>query len=733
MAIEIQLDQNCLVTSNSRSIASTGSSCSSEEEKDIWYHFTGNQNALHRLEVALSEMDSLFNNTLTIYSGDCGNLQEITCFNEDEYGFLGEIAYLNVVQGEKYFVKISGLDFEFGRTAGQSCIALKVLSEQPVAMDNDLCEQAAVLLLNDDWKGFENRNATIDDQYISALERNRADLWFAFDLAEEADVWIESNADFSHTIGLYEGNCSNLNLLEKSLSGFSLSAKNLSANKTYYIQISGRFSTLEGDFDIRITSEEKEELVNNDCSSSISYEGDCLPFSSLAASFSEQYPTCLFYAQNDLWFDFTPEIAGDYKLNVQSDFLFTVAVYQKECAELEELVCGEAIPCDGAIDLKNLIAGEKYLIQILSNNEYFVNEGGEGCLEIIHLNDYDFYPLSLAVSTICISDSVAILDVKAKNGKGNYTFHGNTDGQELSEGSPFFVQVTDEAGCHRIEQGMVSCAQPNNDCDLYFNIETTDYDCTSQIGGTATLTVFSSANYFITWSTAATTPSISDLDPGQYSIDITNPESGTCTYVFEITAKQESYPTFYADQDGDGFGDPNSFIKSCTAIAGFVVDSTDCEDTNPNINPNQVEEAYNGLDDDCNPESLDDDLDKDGFPLAEDCDDLNPNINPDATEIPNNGIDDNCDGEVDEITSVRNLGTTKLKIYPNPASHTIHLELDASLDFEVKLYDISGRLFQSFINATQLNVTSLPSGMYLLEIKDLKSAQTVVEKIVVQQ
>ncbi|MER3318012.1 MAG: MopE-related protein [Allomuricauda sp.] len=69
----------------------------------------------------------------------------------------------------------------------------------------------------------------------------------------------------------------------------------------------------------------------------------------------------------------------------------------------------------------------------------------------------------------------------------------------------------------------------------------------------------------------------------------------------------------------------------------------DCDDTNPNINPDAVEIPYNGVDDDCDPATLDDDLDQDGFNNADDCNDNDPNINPDANEIPYNGVDDDCD------------------------------------------------------------------------------------------
>ncbi|MBK6473399.1 MAG: hypothetical protein IPF95_01655 [Flavobacteriales bacterium] len=37
--------------------------------------------------------------------------------------------------------------------------------------------------------------------------------------------------------------------------------------------------------------------------------------------------------------------------------------------------------------------------------------------------------------------------------------------------------------------------------------------------------------------------------------------------------------TYYADLDGDGFGDPNDAVDACTPPAGYIADNSDCDDT----------------------------------------------------------------------------------------------------------------------------------------------------------
>lgn len=113
-------------------------------------------------------------------------------------------------------------------------------------------------------------------------------------------------------------------------------------------------------------------------------------------------------------------------------------------------------------------------------------------------------------------------------------------------------------------------------------------------------------------------------------------------------ADQGEVERWYVDADGDGFGDPETGEWSCDPASGWVLDGTDCDDTDAEVSPAALE-ACNAVDDDCDGE-VDEDFDEDGDGFGgascggEDCDDNDPAIHPDADEICDDGVDDDCDG-----------------------------------------------------------------------------------------
>ena len=134
--------------------------------------------------------------------------------------------------------------------------------------------------------------------------------------------------------------------------------------------------------------------------------------------------------------------------------------------------------------------------------------------------------------------------------------------------------------------------------------------------------------------------------------------------------------TYFADVDGDSFGDAESSADACLAPSGYVEDATDCNDGEASVNPSATE-VCNGIDDDCEgtiDEGASDastwysDVDGDGFgdvnvseisceassgfvSDSADCNDTDASVNPSAIETCDN-IDNDCDGAVDPSTSV---------------------------------------------------------------------------------
>jgi hypothetical protein len=145
--------------------------------------------------------------------------------------------------------------------------------------------------------------------------------------------------------------------------------------------------------------------------------------------------------------------------------------------------------------------------------------------------------------------------------------------------------------------------------------------------------------------------------------------------------------TWYLDGDGDGYGLASDTVSACASPSdSFVLEGTDCDDVNPEINPGATE-VCDGEDNDCD-SAIDDadasldvltttewhtDGDSDGFGSpavaamacvapsgtvedGTDCDDTNGDVNPDALEVCNE-IDDDCDRDIDDEDSDVDLST----------------------------------------------------------------------------
>lgn len=164
---------------------------------------------------------------------------------------------------------------------------------------------------------------------------------------------------------------------------------------------------------------------------------------------------------------------------------------------------------------------------------------------------------------------------------------------------------------------------------------------------------------------------------------------------------------------------------------GFVL-AEDCDDENGEVNPDTDEIIYNGLDDDCDTATLDDDLDQDGFDLVDDCDDENSDINPDAEEIPANQIDENCDG-IDDPSGVHQVGKLTIEIFPNPTKDYINIRTSDELVYKYELYSQQGHLVLSGNNQKVIDVNQLSSGVYMIKLINIDKGINIVDRIFVER
>lgn len=145
--------------------------------------------------------------------------------------------------------------------------------------------------------------------------------------------------------------------------------------------------------------------------------------------------------------------------------------------------------------------------------------------------------------------------------------------------------------------------------------------------------------------------------------------------------------TYYMDVDGDGFGNAAVSLDTCQATppTGFVLDDSDCDDTNNSIYPNAAELADNGIDEDCN------------------------------------GVD-------------LFLAT---KLYPNPVRDQLRIHYDYDAELELRMYNAQGRLVyrseQEVINNQLIiNVDFLSSGMYFLFLYESDGKEIPLPRIIKQ-
>ena len=527
-------------------------SCDGLGTHDIWYQFTATHTT-HLLDIKATDPfngDVKANYNIKLYSGsDCDNLTSLSCTNP-YYALI----WNDLVVGNTYFVRI----FSLQNTALDFTLCILTPPPPPA---NAVCSAAIELIPSQDMNCSQPVSGTTGGLSWDETTGNwvsGTSLWYQFTATSNAHV-----VELQHVVELYgynyvqlylyEGTCDGLQLLSHSNKVIN---SNLVPGHVYYVNVYGG-SNAAYNFDLCVlTVPPPTNITCLEAKPLQVWPANCeAATSSVLMGGGPYYP---YYYNgcntiNSAWFKFE-------------------ATYSTHFITVDQTA------------LEHIFSGLKY--------ELFVGD----CDQLTSIGCYPKY----------------------------YEPHY----QYFNPGTTYYVRVGSEESQSALFDICISTPQP--DLNLY------DYqlpdNCTTGDNETLKLWMFNSGDKTIDIGAASISLAINGantgnygpffnttmIDPGSYEVvdltglDLSNNganqmeanvalqyDRDLTNNTLKISFTGQNLINYYADGDGDGYGNAAQSLVSCVPIDGFVADNTDCDDTEFDIHPGATE-TCNGIDDDCN-------------------------------------------------------------------------------------------------------------------------------------
>lgn len=187
------------------------------------------------------------------------------------------------------------------------------------------------------------------------------------------------------------------------------------------------------------------------------------------------------------------------------------------------------------------------------------------------------------------------------------------------------------------------------------------------------------------------------------------PNSGQCTpgTLTTLTITANANTTYYADTDGDSYGNLASTNQTCLGQpSGYVTNSTDCDDTNASLyqNGSFYTDADNDGYNNGAPQSVVcyGNTTPTGYVATNngtDCNDFNTEINVWHVEVLGNGADDNCDGQIDEVGPVSVVTAFQCGITLAHIATTIYAaQVPAATGYRFEVTNGNSTIFDTTVN-----------------------------------
>jgi hypothetical protein len=372
---------------------------------DVW--FTVEMPLSGALRIETNNLAGSIQHSIVIYSGTCGDFNEIFCLQQDR----GRTLYEPSLTGETLYIRV----FSFNGIPGSS---FEFCVWEPVIPDNDNCESSTELDVLSDCtiRLFSNQYATLQAENIapepSCGSYKGGDVWFNVVMPASGNLRIETNnllSGTSKSVTAYTGSCGNFtevfcNQLDDESNFFDPSL----IGQTIYLRLYD-FNTEEGgDFEICLHSPSAPS--NDDCENAFEIE---VGENCTAAVFSNAFatsqpatvapvPSCGQFLGGDVWFKTVMPASGSLRIetnNLDGINAHSIVVYTGICNSMTEVFCNQL---DGKKTFNDVsLAGQMLYIRMFT---YANEEGGEFDLCAYKTNCEDI-ALDVDNVSVCEGDS----------------------------------------------------------------------------------------------------------------------------------------------------------------------------------------------------------------------------------------------------------------------------------------------------------------------------------------